>query len=86
MIWNQYDIILSFSCFLLCCFHPDNTVTFGVTSARILLPPEKQWMLCSCLLLPQGWITKISHLNICIFWFMLFLAEHGICRILCIKK
>lgn len=86
MIWNQYDIILSFSGFPLCCFQPDNTITFGVTSAEILLPPEQHWMLCSRLLLPQGQITKVTHLNICIFCFMLFLAEHGICRILCIKK
>lgn len=51
MIWNQYDIILSFSCFQFCCFQSDNTITFTVTFAEILLPLEQQWMLCSRLLL-----------------------------------
>lgn len=59
MIWKQYDIILSFSRFSLCCFQADNIITFTVTSAEILLPLEQQWMLCSRLLLPQSQITKV---------------------------
>lgn len=92
MIWNQYDIILSFSCFVLCCFQSDNTITFTVTSAEILLPLEQQRMLCSRMLLPQSQITKVSHLNICTFWFILVLAGlcciffSESCTILCLKN